>query len=90
LTNVEKDFNILIYPNPAINEIKIQIEFPLFDSVNFTLYDMMGRNVLNSESTLNIFQFSTENLMDGLYTLILASNDWSISKKIIINNEPNF
>jgi photosystem II stability/assembly factor-like uncharacterized protein len=85
LTDVENEVNIQVFPNPAIHEIHVQLEFPIYESVSIKLVDMMGRNVFNGNSILTDFNISTENIDNGLYTIFIEANECSVSKKIIIN-----
>ncbi|MGA2297147.1 MAG: carboxypeptidase regulatory-like domain-containing protein, partial [FCB group bacterium] len=79
---------IQVYPNPATNEINVQM--PVFrgavsvDIIN-SLGNVISTSIFNSDSGLGIYTINTQNLVSGVYFLKLtAGNDIStISFRII-------
>jgi len=77
--------NIILYPNPAINNTTIKID----GENNFTsviITDILGKqikelSVLGNENIINI---NTINLSEGVYNVILKSNNGQVIKQLII------
>ena len=68
---VEEDTDeqsVQVYPNPAKGRINIRFAEACEASVR--LYDMTGRMVYSHESSTQAFVISTQNLSQGVYTLI--------------------
>ncbi|MFD0779210.1 T9SS type A sorting domain-containing protein [Flavobacterium myungsuense] len=70
--------NILIFPNPASNEIKI---IGLHQDVAIKITDVLGRTVKNTFSKNNIVDI--RNIPVGGYTISLFIDDKLVSKKFI-------
>lgn len=64
-----------IYPNPANNQI--QIKTPL-QNYNTEIFDALGRKIQSND--LNV-----ENLPKGIYQLRVYNEQYSVTKKLIIN-----
>lgn len=76
------DDNIQIYPNPAKNIVNIVL--PEFKKVNtIRVIDNLGRTVFNAKPTNTNTQINLENVATGFYTLLIQSDNLTISKKII-------
>lgn len=64
-----------VYPNPTSGMIKINSE----STVQVDIYDNIGRKVISTTNTeIDISEFA-----DGMYTVIILSNDKSYTSKII-------
>ncbi|QSW89273.1 Ig-like domain-containing protein [Flavobacterium endoglycinae] len=75
---------VSIYPNPAVNnEFNVALpELKQGDTAEITVTDINGRKVL-----VNQLQESgkiSHNLAAGIYVVTIKSNDFSISKKLIV------
>jgi hypothetical protein len=57
-----------LYPNPASSFVTFETDLKNSKDVNFTLYDMLGRAVLNAEITQVRTSVSIEGLSPGVYT----------------------
>ncbi|GGB65422.1 hypothetical protein GCM10007424_01700 [Flavobacterium suaedae] len=80
LSATEFDTNeLVIYPNPASSQITISNT--LGADVNYTIYDMSGRNVMNA-ATANTINVS--GLQNGMYMLDLEVNGTKSQHKIVI------
>ncbi|WP_276380217.1 Ig-like domain-containing protein [Flavobacterium sp. H4147] len=82
-TEVE-NLAVSIYPNPAVNnEFNVALpELKQGDTAAITVTDINGRKVL-----VNQLQESgkiSHNLATGIYVVTIKSNDFSISKKLIV------
>lgn len=79
INEVERNINVVVYPNPSSNYLVIKSE----SSVKVSLIDGLGRIVLNdSVNGTNVLDIS--NLSDGVYLLNIIENKNSITKKLII------
>ena len=65
---VTDEQSVQVYPNPAKGRINIRFAEPRDALVR--LYDMTGRMVYSHESNSQVFVISTQNLSQGIYTLI--------------------
>ncbi|WP_298418772.1 T9SS type A sorting domain-containing protein [uncultured Kordia sp.] len=72
-------FDFKLYPNPATDILNIQIN--TIDSISVSIYDMLGKEVLSADRINNSIDIS--NLKNGIYIVNIATNNRSITKKII-------
>ncbi len=75
--NTTADFSV--YPNPATDILYIQTN--AIGSVSVNMYDMLGKEVFAANGVTNSIDIS--NLTKGMYIVRIATNDGSITKKII-------
>lgn len=76
--NFNKETEIVIYPNPAINYINITSA----QKINtIELYDLLGKQVLKTSQTN---QIDVSNLHAGLYLLKIHTRGKTLTKKVII------
>jgi hypothetical protein len=89
LTNVAstKNMNAKVYPNPFSNILNIQI--PNYNTqestINYTLFDLMGRQVLENELKIvngNVI-IETDSIEAGTYILRINNNGIVLNEKII-------
>ncbi len=82
------NLNLIVYPNPASNgELNLQFFLNNNDPIFITLYDALGRNVMqildnDLKSGINRIKINTESIESGTYICRLNSN--SISKSIYV------
>ena len=85
--SVNKNYNeddILIYPNPSSNFIKIELPSNIKLS-DLSIYDSIGR-LMNFTITNNGNTYKIENLQKGIFFLKCSIDDKSVLiKKIIMN-----
>ncbi len=77
------DFGIVVYPNPANEYISIAFNNEIASSV--IVYDMIGRQVYKTNNEENILSIDVSNWQTGMYSIALKSNNYQITKRIIIN-----
>lgn len=85
---VSNESNILkTYPNPAKDKLILEFDNALEISTIFTLFDVMGREVMNMQLSdgYKQFELNTSTLESGIYFYKLSNND-KVKGKIIINN----
>ena len=86
IEQVESIFNaIRIYPNPLMTGDNIHIKFGSRISVNVSLFDVTGKQVLSDVSEqLSMKPVNLANLPNGIYMLQIATKNVSITKKVVI------
>lgn len=78
-TNEQMVSDVKIYPNPASTIVKIDSGNSRV--LNWTLYDLSGKNILNGNSN----SVAVENLPKSAYLLVIKlSNGNTVSKKIVV------
>jgi len=79
----ESSENILIYPNPAKNELTIKIT-EKYKGCLMSLVNLSGQNVMSTK-LLNIYNYiNAEALNNGIYILKLEKQGMNIYRKIVI------
>ncbi len=74
--------NFALYPNPT--KTNVNISFPEgISEANFTLYSILGNQVLSTSISRNANTVNIENLTSGMYIATISSNNQKISFKII-------
>ncbi len=76
---------ISIYPNPSKGEIDVDV--PDMGEASYTVYDMMGRVMLQSRTVFstNIHKINLKGLPSGAYRLEIILNGYKYVKPILIN-----
>jgi PKD repeat protein len=76
--------NFKFYPNPTTNQITLKVDNQLLGSV-YTIYDTVGKSVLNGKinSELNVIDLG--NLSNGVYIIEVASEGNYFKNKFIKN-----
>jgi Secretion system C-terminal sorting domain len=82
--SISKDNELLVYPDPAQNEITVAYGGVIDGSASLVLYDLMGRVVLSTEISQNTTSIDVSALKNGMYFCKLLMNDASVTRKIII------
>lgn len=85
IENVQNQYDVSIYPNPAINQVFIS--FPNhFNKIIATIFDIRGKVI--SESTLinpdNLY-LSTKELINGVYLLKIETEKFTKTKRLIVS-----
>lgn len=80
------DLDVLIYPNPVQDELKIEFKIALTEEMTIRLFNIHGQEVARSQwpAASELVQINTSNLPAGAYALQIASANKMISKKVII------
>jgi len=80
---VQKD--VLVYPNPAKNNINISIpNKQTVNEVEVLLIDINGRIIFGQNYNTNKISINTEDIQTGHYLVRISSEIESISKKLVI------
>ena len=77
-----------IYPNPANNQLNVNLNVPSSGDVRFQIINITGQVVYSSQSTLvenqdNINTIDIQNLNNGIYILNIEQNGKSFHSKFI-------
>lgn len=82
---VAKDFKCMVYPNPFSNSTTIEIQDTQPTTYDFTLYDLLGREVFKSKIINQKLQIRKDNLPEGMYFYKVTGNNKILATgKIII------
>jgi len=86
--NKEEIQLIQVYPNPVLDEIRLQLHAQRPGSLQAELYDMKGARILSWKRDLDAgeqdLRFDVSNTASGVYILILQSNgNWNDRLKLI-------
>jgi len=77
-----------VYPNPASDKVKVQIETLQPETVQITLYDMVGCTISKISSSETTQQFvhdiDVSNLAKGIYMLQITTSQGQIMRRIAI------
>ena len=81
--------NAEIYPNPVVNRVNISLDFALKGDYQISLLDLSGRVLQQQMVACNspgeiTWEVNTEGLQTGLYLLSLASDNFSVSRKLMV------
>ncbi len=77
------DVNLFrIYPNPVSTELTIQLN-PGETGAYIKLMNMMGENVSEKYENSSIINIKTSNLSEGIYFLMIRTNNYSVRQKIV-------
>ena len=75
-------------PNPFTGNTTIKFSMPTAGSVDFTVFDMIGKRVysekIQAQAKANIISFSSEKLAPGSYFYSLSNGTKTITKKMIV------
>ncbi len=81
------NFKVQLFPNPTVDTLNIKIKNAKIETLNISIYNTLGKTVLEKEYSVSSTNFqiklNTNNLTSGLYHVVIASKDYSITKKII-------
>jgi hypothetical protein len=80
--------DILIFPNPAINEATLKIRSESYSNSTIKVFNAIGEIVFVKQvglnSGTNIVKIDTKDLASGIYFVIVESGKNSTSKKLVI------
>ena len=72
-----------VYPNPSQENINVM--FPSYDSYLIQLFDMKGRVVYRKLLDADNIVIPTDNLSNGVYSVVVTQGDSKLSKQVIVN-----
>ena len=72
----EETTAIVVYPNPATDQVTIDIDHNLPGNYSFRIFDLNGKRVLDNKPTSNHEDVSIQSLSPGLYIIqVIYEND---------------
>ena len=79
-------YQVLIYPNPATNQINVAANFMRNENVTTSLYNINDALISQTENkfTTEPLQLDVSTLEAGIYFLKISTKDYNTTKKIII------
>lgn len=88
LTDLSLDQQIEVFPNPASNQVSIQLNGAL-TVLSVGIYDAVGKEVMlidTPQANTGVIELNNIYSPDGTYILRILSTDGIINKKLIIRN----
>jgi len=82
--NVIGNDDIVIYPNPASDNLKVKISTVTNEEVSIHLFDYTGKKVLSIEDYYSENDINITNLFEGIYIMQIRTQKSVISKKIVV------
>ena len=76
--------NIVIYPNPAKNNVTIQFSNEFNTSIQISILDLSGKTIESYTTTDNNFKFDVTNLNSGVYFIKMNTNNESNTQRLIV------
>lgn len=77
--------DLIIFPNPAQNEINIDVISADYGNLEFTFYNLYGQKIIKGELYTGSNTVSTDNLINGIYILTIKMDNEELKYKIIIS-----
>ena len=82
-------FSVLMYPNPANDQVHLEFESPEKDTYHLQIFDLAGRIVFNSEGQAfeekNNVVLDLNSISEGLYNVRLTIGDHTSFKSLAIS-----
>lgn len=75
---------VIMFPNPASNEVSIYRTNPDAKISSLLIYDLRGNVILQTEIPNQLTSINTSNLIDGMYYFHYVSSAFKITQKVII------
>lgn len=85
VNTLSKDNFILVYPNPANNEVKIYCPNASADAKTITITDITGKTVMQSYHETKDIHLNIENLNSGIYFINMKDGSNIYTTKLIKN-----
>jgi hypothetical protein len=85
-----EDFKFLnatlkVYPNPVMKNNRLNVKFATNITANIYIYDLTGKLAYSDEmNNANRKQINTSSLANGVYLLKMATENVSITRKVVI------
>lgn len=84
VVELNKPLNINLYPNPAKDELTVELDQPN-GAVTIEIYNLAGQRLMEQQfQAAGVLKMRTESLAEGFYILKLTSGNNSASKKFAV------
>jgi hypothetical protein len=84
----DKNLSLLVYPNPAINNVNIEIEGTTNSDALISVYDISGRLVSSMTNMIsqgsNVINIEISNLNKGTYLVVTKAEGKTYSNKLMV------
>ena len=81
---------VVLSPNPSTGLVQLDLEKMEVDAANFTVYDLMGKEVLSATVVSNSETLDLRNLNPGIYfvkiSVVSRQKNYTVTKKLIKDN----
>jgi len=84
ISNIQSDGIVLIYPNPAKDELNININYEV-SNTRIEMYDILGRQVYLNEKPVIMDKINVSHLEKGIYYIRLFIDNKIMTQKVIID-----
>jgi hypothetical protein len=81
----ETQFDVLLYPNPVADELKLDWAEPIEDDVEYFVQDFSGKMVMRGTLTSSGESINTRSLPNGMYAINFVTKDNKIAKKFLVS-----
>lgn len=81
ISSFENDFEVRIYPNPAMNEIFIDLDRRLMQDIKMNIWDATGKKILNNQTYQN--KIAIHDYSSGVYFIQITSSIGVFNSKFI-------
>jgi hypothetical protein len=84
--NLDSDFQVGVYPNPANQLVNIDISAASIQDLDISIVDMVGRVVYSEQTSTSAYrqQLDVSNFANGVYFVKVKSGDNATSHKLIL------
>ncbi len=77
---------LTVYPNPLMKDNQLNLKFEVNTTAKIFIYDVTGKLAVTDEmNNVRRKEINTSNLTSGVYFLRLATDNTTITRKVIIN-----
>jgi PKD repeat protein len=81
--------NFDVFPNPAVNSLKITLNLPSRDQVSLKIYNSMGLVVADlSDQAQRLDELVLEELSSGIYYVKIENGIFGATRKVLVLNKP--
>lgn len=91
MLNTSKFDVIQNVPNPFNGSTTIKFNSPVAETINFSVYDMIGRQVhsnkINAVTGINTINYTSEKLAPGAYFYTLTNGKNSVTKRMVVTGK---
>jgi len=84
IINPENQYSLSIFPNPAQDQLNVDIIGKLNEPLTITMVNVLGQTVYNTTTSKNQVRINTGNMAQGIYTLICTSGNHKKIEKVVI------
>ena len=81
----KSEYNVQVYPNPASDNVKIEVETPLVGKSQIILFDTIGKRLNSQALTSNVNTISLTNMPDIIFYQIVNENQAIVGSGQILN-----